>query len=129
MAAHKALLKRAPKASETVCGVAFGIQQNPKLYEICDATMVMNYDTLPPPPPEGSIRMAVHRRRRGVPPRWTTPLQTKVTIAGNNEIYNWENLSGHFWYTNFWVPDPTSTPFFPCPPPPPAPPHHHHCPL
>ena len=37
--------------------------------------------------------MAVHRRRRGgYPPH----PQTKVTIAGKNEIYHWENLFGPF---------------------------------
>ena len=31
--------------------------------------------------------------------------QTKLTIV-TNETYRWINLAGHFWYTNFWVPDP-----------------------
>ena len=31
---------------------------------------------------QGSIRMAVHRRRRGIAPLWTPPPQTIVTIVG-----------------------------------------------
>ena len=46
--------------------------------------------------------MAAHHRRGGEPLD-PTP-QTKVTIVGNNEIYNREP------YTNFWVPDPPSPP-------------------
>ena len=34
------------------------------------------------------------------------PPHTKVTIVGKNEIYKRKNPIGHFWYTNFWVPDP-----------------------
>ena len=75
-----------------------------------------------PPPPQGSIGMAVHHRRTGAPPLPPgpppPPLQTKVTIVGKNEIYNRENLVG---YTNFWVPDPHPFPpllIFRCPPPP-----------
>ena len=45
--------------------------------------------------------------RGGTPPPLDPPLQTKVTIKGNNEIYKRENLVGpFFWYTDFWVPDP-----------------------
>ena len=60
-------------------------------------------------PCQGSTRMAVRRRRRGgftpsgppPPPRpaWEP---TKFTIG--------KILSGHFWYADFWVPDPTSNP-------------------
>ena len=42
------------------------------------------------------IRMAVHHRRRGGAPLNPLPPQTKVTIVGKNEIYNWENLVGPF---------------------------------
>ena len=34
------------------------------------------------------------------------PPQTKVTIAGKNDICKREIWSGQFWYTKFWVPDP-----------------------
>ena len=44
---------------------------------------------------QGSIRMAVHRRRRGGIPPGPLP-QTKVTTAGKNEIYERENLVGPF---------------------------------
>ena len=38
---------------------------------------------------QGSIGMTTHRRgRRGYPP----PPKTKVTVVGQNEIYNPENL-------------------------------------
>ena len=40
----------------------------------------------------GSIAMAVHRRRRCAPP--PPPPQTKGTIAGQNEVYNREDLAG-----------------------------------
>ena len=40
--------------------------------------------------------MAVHRRRKGG--GTLTPPQTKMTITMG------KMLSGHFWYTNFWVP-------------------------
>ena len=49
----------------------------------------------PPPPP----------RPYAKPP----PLQTKVTVVGENEIDNGENLVGPFLvHTIFWVPDPPS---------------------
>ena len=38
---------------------------------------------------QGRIRMAVHHRRSPPPPP-----KTKVTVAGKNEIYRWENLVG-----------------------------------
>ena len=51
---------------------------------------------------QGYIRTADNHRR--------TP--TKVTLVGNNEISHWKKISsGHFWYTNFWVPEPP--PFLP----------------
>ena len=28
-----------------------------------------------------------------------------MTIVGQNEIYNWEILSGGFWHANFWIAD------------------------
>ena len=37
------------------------------------------------------------------------PFRTQVTIVGKNEIYHRENFMGHFWYTNFWDPDPPSS--------------------
>ena len=44
----------------------------------------------------------------GVPLPWTPPPpKTKVTIVGRNEIYHWEILLGHFWYTNFSPPPPS----------------------
>ena len=45
--------------------------------------------------------MAVPRRRRGGTP---PPGPPKVTIVRKKEIYHWDNLSGHVWYTHFWVP-------------------------
>ena len=48
----------------------------------------------PPPPPRGSIKMAVPRRRGGIPPL-DPPPQTKVTVVGHNEIYN-RDLIGPF---------------------------------
>ena len=45
--------------------------------------------------------MAVHHRRRG-----GGGGQTKGSIVGRNKIYGWKILSGHFWCTKFWVPDP-----------------------
>ena len=54
-------------------------------------------------------RMAVHRRRRGegvLPPGTPPPPPPDQSDhSGKNEMYNRENLVGHFWYTNFWVPD------------------------
>ena len=32
-------------------------------------------------------------------------LQTKVTIAGKMKFTIGKILSGHFWYTNLWVPE------------------------
>ena len=52
--------------------------------------------------------MAVYHRRKGEPP-WTPPppFPDQVTIVGENETYNRENLvQPFFWYTNFWVPEP-----------------------
>ena len=60
----------------------------------------------PEVPRTGSIRMAAHHRRRGGP----TPLQTKVTIEGKNEIYNWENLAGLFLVHKLLAPPPPSPP-------------------
>ena len=39
------------------------------------------------------------------------PLPSSRCLAEGNEIYNREILSGHFWYTIFWVPDPPLPPF------------------
>ena len=52
---------------------------------------------------QGSIRMAVHLRRKGA-------LQTEVTIVGKNEIYNTENLVGPFWVDNFFGSRPSPPP-------------------
>ena len=38
------------------------------------------------------------------------PLQTKVTIAGTTKFKREKISSGHFWYTNFWIPDPPPPP-------------------
>ena len=79
---------------------------------------------LPPPPrltgqvcgggDPRCIIMAVHRRRTPPPPR-PRPPQTKVTIAGTNEIYRWEDLVGPFLVHKLLGPKP------PAPPPPPPP--------
>ena len=51
--------------------------------------MADNHRRSPPPPPHGPLH------------------QTKVTLAGKNEIYLWENVvPGRFGYTNFWALDP-----------------------
>ena len=44
---------------------------------------------------QGSIRMAVHRKRSPPPP----PPQTTGTIAGRNEIYNREKSDGAIFGT------------------------------
>ena len=64
--------------------------------------------------------MAVHRRRRGGDPPLDPPPppQTKVTIAGKNEIYNRENLVGPFFGTQTFgsqTPPPPPLPHWPGP--------------
>ena len=52
---------------------------------------------------QGSIRMAIHRRRRGPP-------QTQVAIVGKSEIYNRENCVVPFLVHNFLGPRPPPPP-------------------
>ena len=59
---------------------------------------------------QGSIRMAVHRRRKGVYP--PPPIQTKVTIVGKNEIYDRENLIGPSFVHKLFGTRPTPSPPF-----------------
>ena len=54
--------------------------------------------------------MAVQRRGGGGYPPWTPRLQTKVTIAGKNEIYRWENLIGPFLVHKLLGPSPSPSP-------------------
>ena len=63
--------------------------------------------------PQGSIGIAGQRWRRGVTPSWKPPPPTKVATVAKNEIWDRENLVGHFWCTTIWVSDP---PFPPSPP-------------
>ena len=58
--------------------------------------------------------MAVHGKKRGDTRPGPPPpsFQTIGTIMGTNEIHHWEFWSGHFSYTNFWVPDPLPPPPF-----------------
>ena len=70
---------------------------------------------------KGAPRMAVQRRRRGgIPPTWTHPLQTKATIVGKNEIYNRDNFVGPFLIHKLLGLRPTHAPlqYFPGSPPP-----------
>ena len=55
----------------------------------------------------------VHRRRGDLPRPPPPPPQTKATILGQNEIYNWENLAGPFLVHKLLGPSPR--------PPPPSP--------
>ena len=71
----------------------------------------------PPPPPEGCITTADNHSLPH-PPRPKRPQRekTKFTLR--------KVLSGHFWYTNIWVPDtpPPFPLFYYTPPPAPRPP-------
>ena len=62
---------------------------------------------------QGSIRMAVHHKRREgypPPPPWTPapPPKIKVTVAGKTEIYKRENLVRPFLVHNLLGPRPRS---------------------
>ena len=76
---------------------------------------------------QGCIRMADNHVRWGVPrpvlnivlpqggrysppPPDPPPNQTKLTIVGKTKFAIGKILSGDFWCTNFWVPDPRSPP-------------------
>ena len=64
-----------------------------------------------PPPPQANIRMADNHRRTPPPPHPTPgPPQIKVTIVGNNKIYDGENPTGPFLVHNILVPDPCFPP-------------------
>ena len=68
----------------------------------------------PPPPAKGSIRLAVHRRRRGgTPPDHSDHSgdKMKFTIAKILSTI----LLGHFWYTHFYPLPLSSRLIHPCP--------------
>ena len=73
-----------------------------------------------PPPPREVLEWPYTTGRAPPPPPPTSP-QTKVTIAGKKQHFTiGKLLSGHFWHTIFWVPDPpptSSLPIHPSHPP------------
>ena len=71
----------------------------------------------PDPGPNHGEREVAARQPLPIPLGHTIPypppLQTKVTIVGEKTKILREILSGNFWYTNLWVPDPLPPPFPP----------------
>ena len=63
------------------------------------------------PPPQGSIRMAAHcRRRGGNPPPCPPQPPTKVPSREKTKCTVRKSGRANFWYTKFWVPDPPPPP-------------------
>ena len=54
----------------------------------------------------GSMRMAVHRRRTPPPPDTPSLPDQRDHRVKKAKFTIGKMLSGHVWYTNFWVPDP-----------------------